>query len=118
MNASICVHVSVPVLSYKNIFQYTRCNCDASLTYLLILSLTHCPRGEEVPGGGTWEWREHEGERMGREELRHGAGTVPQVPHRKGSWVGGALKEMCRGVGRTTARLTKSIRAPPDPLKE
>ena len=42
--------------------------------------------------------RECEGERKGREELRHGAGTVPQVPHRQGSGMGGTGKDVCCGV--------------------
>ena len=73
-----------------------------TITYLLMLPLTHCPRGGEAPGG-TWERPECEGKRKGREKLRHGAGTVPQVPHRQGSGVGGTGEEVCRGVGCTTA---------------
>ena len=61
--------------------------------------------------------RECEGERKGREELRHGAGTVPQVPHRQGSGMGGTGKDVCCGVGCQTAGGAKSVRAPADPLQ-
>ena len=49
-------------------------------------------------GQRTCEW-----ERKGREELHHGIVTVPQVPHRQGSGVGGTGEDVCRGVGCTTA---------------
>ena len=52
---------------------------------------------------------ECEGERKGREELRHGAGTVPQVPHRQGSGMGGTGEYVCRGVGCTTAGGTEGV---------
>ena len=47
--------------------------------------------------------RECEGERKGWEELRHGAGTVPQVPHRQGTGMGGTGEDLSRGVGCTMA---------------
>ena len=46
--------------------------------------------------------REFEGERKGREELHHDAGTVPQVPHRQGTGMGGTGEDVSRGVGCTT----------------
>ena len=46
---------------------------------------------------------EYEGEWDGKEELHHGAGMVPQVPHRQGSGMGGTGKDVSRGVGGTTA---------------
>ena len=61
--------------------------------------------------------RNSKGERKGGEELRNGTGPVPQVPHREGSRVGGAVEEVCRGVRGTTAGGTEVIRAPPDPLQ-
>ena len=47
--------------------------------------------------------RECEGEWDGREELRHGAGTVPQLPLRQGSGMGGTGEDVSCGVGCTAA---------------
>ena len=69
------------------------------LTYLPV---NLCARGREAPGG-TWERPECEGKRKGREKLRHGVMTVPQVPHHQGSGMGVTGEEVCRGVGCTTA---------------
>ena len=55
--------------------------------------------------------KEYEGERKGWEELRHGAGTVPQVPHRQGSGMGGTGEDVCCGVGCTTAGGTGGVQA-------
>ena len=54
---------------------------------------------------------ECEGERKGREELHHGAGMVPQVPHRQGSGMGGTGKEVSHGVGCTAAGGTGGVQA-------
>ena len=51
--------------------------------------------------------RECEEVRKGREELRHGAGTVPQVPHRQGSGMGGTGKDVGGGVGLQRGREKK-----------
>ena len=67
--------------------------------------------------GGTLEGRNSKGERKGGEEFRNGAGPVPQVPHRKGSGMGRAGEEMCRGVGSTTAGRAEVVRASSDPLQ-
>ena len=50
-----------------------------------------------------------EGERKGWEELRHGAGMVPLVPHRQGSGMGGTGEDVCRGVGCSAAGGTERV---------
>ena len=52
---------------------------------------------------------ECEGERKGREELRHGAVLVPQVPRRQGSGMGGTGKDVSHGVGCTTTSGTEGV---------
>ena len=52
--------------------------------------------------------RECEEVRKGREELRHGAGTVPQVPHHQGSGLG-RTEDVCCGVRCTTAGGTEGV---------
>ena len=64
-----------------------------------------------------------EGQRGQREEGKrgkevcHGAGPVPQVPHRQGSGVGGTGEDVGGGVGGSSAGGTEDVRGPAYPLK-